>query len=438
MIPRAGVFAVVGLIVAGGAGGVSSRICLTPLLCAEPLGSRSLAVGADLSRPYCSNCDADGAQASAPAPKTKAPTEPVSASELQTAIGKLGAFEYADRARAAQIVRRAPGPIAVPALLQATGEHADGYVRYRALVLLSTYADPRVPDEMERLSADPNDRLRAVAYAYFEKHPDVSLVPQLLEAFEKEIAEFVRPALARALAAHGSDAKVRAALVRDVTRGQDFFRSTVIEALGDYKATYATKAIVGVATLEGPLQDDAALALGKIGDKSQIAVLAGLQQTAPRQAQPAVAAAICLLGSNCDVHRGYLVKILAFADKIPGYQDLLRGATAGLAALAERGDGDALSALIDAGIPAQESTRAPIALALASVAVKSPAAILAAFEARPDRPAVVELLRDGFDMLEEDFAEEGFYVTIRRAYWAAAAGSDRRATAQEIIQKLEF
>jgi HEAT repeat protein len=323
-------------------------------------------------------------------------------------------------------------------LLQATGEHADGYVRYRALVLLSTYADPRVPDEMERLSTDPNDRLRAVAYAYFERHPNPSLVPQLLEAFDKEVAEFVRPALARALAAHGADPKVRAALTRDVTRGQDFFRSTVIEALGDYKASYAMKAIAGVATLEGPLQDDAALALGKIGDKSQIALLARLQQSAPRETQPAVAAAICLLGSNCDVHRGYLVKILAFTDKIPGYQELLRGAAAGLAALAERGDGEALSALVDAGIPAQDTTRAPIALALASVAVRSPPALLAAFDTRTDRTAAVELLRDGFDMLEEDFAEEGFYVTIRRAYWAAKEGSATRATAQEIIQKLEF
>ena len=417
MIPRAGVYAVAGLIAAGGVSGVSSRICLSPLLCAEGLGLT---------------------QAALPAATTKPANAPVSASELEAAIGKLGAFEYADRAQAAQVVRRAPGQMVVPALLQATGEHADGYVRYRALVLLSTYADPRVPDEMERLSADPNDRLRAVAYAYFEKHPSASLVPQLLQAFEKEVAEFVRPALARALAAHGTDPKVRAALTRDVTRGQDFFRSTVIEALGDYKATYATKAIAGVATLEGPLQDDAVLALGKMGDTSQIAVLAGLQQSAPREVQPAVAAAICLLGSNCDMHRGYLVKIVAFADRIPGYQALLRGAAAGLAALAERGDRDALSALIDAGIPAQETARAPVALALAGVAVKSPAALLAAFEGRPDRSAAVELLRDGFDMLEEDFAEEGFYVTIRRAYWAAAEGSATRATAQEIIQKLEF
>jgi HEAT repeat protein len=426
MMTRAGVYAVAGLIVAGGASGVSSKICLSPLLCAETAS----AVRPDPVEGRTAQVE----RTTAPGSTTKPETTTVSAAELAAAISKLGAFEYADRAKAAQIVRRAPGPVAVPALLQATGEHADGYVRYRALVLLSTYADPRVADE----STDPNDRLRAVAYAYFEKHPNPGLVPQLLEAFDQELAEFVRPALARVLAAHGTDLKVRAALTRDVTRGQDFFRSTVIEALGDYKATYATKAIAAVATLEGPLQDDAALALGKIGDKSQIALLAGLQQSAPREIQPAVAAAICLLGSNCDVHRAYLVKILAFTDKVPGYQELLRGAATGLAALAERGDRDALTGLVDAGIPAQETTRAPIALALASVAVKSPAAILAAFEARPDRAAAVELLRDGFDMLEEDFAEEDFYVTIRRAYWAAPEGSARRATAQEIIQKLEF
>jgi HEAT repeat protein len=425
MISRAGAFAVAGLVVAGGVGGTTPRMCLSRLWWAEALAD-------PLTGPV-------QGQASAPVPVTaKAASAPVTVSDLQAAIGRLGAFEYADRAKAAQLVRRAPGPMAIPALLQATGEHADGYVRYRALVLLSAYADPRVPDEMERLSADPNDRLRAVAYAYFERHPEPRLAPQLLAAFDKELAEFVRPALTRALAALSADAKVRAALVRDVTRGQDFFRSTVIEALGDYKAAYATKAITGVALLDGPLQDDAALALGKIGDKTSLAVLAGLQRTAPREMQPTIAAAICLLRTNCDTHRGYLTRTLSFADKMPGYQELLRGAATGLAAIAESGDRQALEALVETGVPAQDPARAPIALALASVAVKSPAEILSTLELRPDRTAAVELLRDGFDMLEEDFAEEGFYVTVRRAYWAAPEGSAARATAQEVIQKLEF
>ena len=51
-------------------------------------------------------------------------------------------------------------------------------------------------------------------------------------------------------------------LTRDVGRGEDFFRGAVIEALGDYKAGYAYDALTAVARLEGPLQDDAALAPG--------------------------------------------------------------------------------------------------------------------------------------------------------------------------------
>ena len=30
-----------------------------------------------------------------------------------------------------------------------------------------------------------------------------------------------------------------------------------------------------------------------------------------------------------------------------------------------------------------------------------------------------ELLREAFDLLEEDFDEERFFVTVRRAYWQA-------------------
>ena len=50
----------------------------------------------------------------------------------------------------------------------------------------------------------------------------------------------------------------------------------------------------------------------------------------------------------------------------------------------------------------------------------------------------LELLREAFDMLEEDFEEERFFVTVRRAYWAAAAGSPARKVADALIQQLEF
>ena len=41
-------------------------------------------------------------------------------------------------------------------------------------------------------------------------------------------------------------------------------------------------------------------------------------------------------------------------------------------------------------------------------------------------------------MLSEDFEEERFFVEMRRAYWAAAAGSARRRVTEALIQKLEF
>ena len=54
---------------------------------------------------------------------------------------------------------------------------------------------------MRESLASPNDRLRTVAYSFFEHNPDRAMVPQLLAALDKEQAEFVRPALVRALAA---------------------------------------------------------------------------------------------------------------------------------------------------------------------------------------------------------------------------------------------
>src|SRR5687768_12869487 len=54
---------------------------------------------------------------------------PVSASpqQIQEAIGKLGDFDYPTRMAAGRTLRRAPGAQAVPALLQAVSEHADGF-----------------------------------------------------------------------------------------------------------------------------------------------------------------------------------------------------------------------------------------------------------------------------------------------------------------------
>jgi len=386
------------------------------------------------------------AMAALVAPGRAAAQEPprpgtVSAAELKAAIDKLGDLDYPTRMNAARTARRAAPAQAVPALIQAVTEHADGYVRFRALVLLTGFNDPRTRDMMVELLGTPNDRLRQVVYRYFEHNPDPKMTGPLLAALDKETDEFVRPALVRALAAaaaNAPDPNVREVLVREVGRGKDFFRSAVIEALGDCHADYALQAITAVANGEGPLVEDAALALGKIGDKRALATLSALQRTAPPEAQPEIAAAICLLGVNCSTHVEYLDRTLRFADKTIGFQPLMRGAATGLGAVGVAGNADAVGILFDVGIPSQDPARAPIALALGAIGLRNPTLMLAVLERRSDHEPAIALLGEAFDMLEEDFEKERFFVTVRHAYWEAAEDSEARKVAGLLIQKLEF
>ena len=363
----------------------------------------------------------------------------VTAAQVSAAIDKLGTLEFPVRTEAARTVRRAAPATAVPALTDAALKHKDGYVRFRALVLLSGFNDPGTRDIMVRVLDDKNDRLRAVAYAFFEHHPDPAALPRLIEALAQEESEFVRPALTRAIAAHGADNRARQAVIGLIPRGQDFFRSAIIEAAGDYKALYAFDALTAVAKLDGPLQDDAVLALGKLGDKRALATFAALQRTAgPRHLQPTVAASICLIGVNCASHQPYLVETLAFSIENAGFQELLRGAAAGLAALAVSGNADALRTLIEHGAPSRDPARAAIALAIGTVALRNTALTLKVLAEGKDQEAALELLREAFDMLEEDFIEERFFVTVRRSFWQAPEGSATRKIAEALIRKLEF
>ena len=370
----------------------------------------------------------------------------VSPAQLQAAIDTLGKLDYAVRTKASRTVRRTPAAQAVPALLQAVSEHADGYVRYRALVLLTGFNDPRTKDAMRESLMSPNDRLRAVAYSFFEHNPTPALTAQFLGALEKEQGEFVRPSLVRAVAALAAapgdeSTRARQALLREVARGEDFFRSAVIESLGDYKAQYALDALSAIAKLDGPLQDDAALALGKIGVPRALETLAGLQQSAPRQTQPSLAAAICLLGVNCGSHENYLIDTLKFSDKNPGFQELLRSAAGGLGALAVAGRTQAAEALIQIGIPSNDPTRAPIALALATVALRNTSMMLKVLEnpaRNADREQAIMLIGEGFDMLEEDLDKERFFALARRTYWESPESSPRRGLMQNLIDALDF
>src|SRR5688572_20032851 len=369
-----------------------------------------------------------------PPARAQEPSAPqsVSPEQLQAAIDKLGDLDYATRTAASRAVRRTAGPQAVPALLRAVAEHADGYVRYRALVLLTGFNDTRTVDAMRESLTSPNDRLRTVAYRFFEHNPDSRMVPALLAAMDKEQAEFVRPALVRTLAALGADARVQPVLAREAARGEDFFRSAVIEALGDYKAQYAFDAVTAIAKLDGPLQDDAAIALGKIGDKRALETLAGLQRSAPQVRQPSVAAGICLLDVNCASHEPFLIETLKYSGRNLGYQDLLRAAAAGLGALGLWGRTTAVDALFEIGIPARDPARSPIALALAMIAMRNTALMMPLLEKHPARDEAIALLAEGFEMLEEDFEKERFFAFARRTYWAAPEA----APARELMQTL--
>jgi len=363
---------------------------------------------------------------------------PATPAAINAAINKLGSFDYPVRTDAARFLRRVPPDAAVPLLAAAARSHTDEYVRYRALVLLAGLGDAAADPVMRAVMTDRNDRLRTVAFGWFEHHPDPGILPALVEALSDERSEFVRPALTRAVAAQASDPRARAALVPLIMRGEDLFRGAVIEALGDYGARYALPDITSVARLDGPLQDDAVTALGKLGDASTLVVLAALQRSSAPDLQPTLSAALCLLDVGCDRQKEYLKTTLTAAMGDPQYQALLRGDVHALAVLAVSGQKDALEALVEAGVPAKDPARAPIALAVGLVALRNPLMILDVLEARQNRGPAVLLIRDAFDMLSEDFEEERFYVAIRRAYWSAPDGSARREAARGLIETLEF
>ena len=347
---------------------------------------------------------------------------------LATAIRQLGSLDYPPRMAAARTIRRVPAKEASTALIAAVTSHPDEYVRFRAFVLLSGFNDSRTAELVRLIVSDKNDRLREAAYGWLEDHPDPAMSAFLLGALETEQAEFVRPALIRALAAHDADERVRTALVREVSRGLDIFRGTVIEALGYRRATYAVAAIAAVAANDGPLQDDAALALGRIGGAQATQVLSGLM-VKDADAKVTVAVGLCLARGQCDGERAQLVRNLSGG--------LARVAAPGLGALAERGDRAALGALIAAG--KTPDVRDYAAVARASVAVRRPPDILAWFGANPaERDTAIDLLHEGFEMLEEDLAEENFFATMRASYWQAPDGSDQRTAAASLIDKLEF
>src|SRR5689334_15405473 len=95
----------------------------------------------------------------------------LSGDAVQAAINSLATVDasnteaaYKTRMSAARSLRRAQPAAVVPALIKAVQGHENQYVRFRALVLLTAFNDPRTPQLVREIMANPNDRVRAVAY----------------------------------------------------------------------------------------------------------------------------------------------------------------------------------------------------------------------------------------------------------------------------------
>jgi HEAT repeat protein len=365
------------------------------------------------------------------------PAAQPAAANLSTQISNLSSLDYSTRMNAARVIRRLPAADAVPALTAAVRTHRDEFVRYRAFIVLSSFNDRGTAELVRGLLRDANDRLREVAYKWLEAHPDASMAPTLLSTLQTEQAEFVRPAVVSALAALGEDMRVQRALIGEIGRGLDFFRSAVIEALGRRHAAYALDAIEAVAKLPGPIQDTAVIALGRIGGARALAALAAV--SADPVAQPltlTLRAARCMAGEACAA----AIEAINAAVITPSVSAaVLRSGVSGLTAIATTGNPPATAALVtlaSRGGVLREQT----AIGLGTVAVMDPDYMIAWLDrASPQaRETAIGLLKDGFDGLEEDFGEEQFFAAARAAYWKAADGSDARSLASLLIQRLDF
>lgn len=404
----------------------STALALAALLLASPLGAQTTGTPRGPAEPAPQAPQSPGGAGRGAA---------ADAASLETHIRNLASIDYPTRMNAARMIRRADAATAVAALREAVAKHADEYVRYRAFILLSSFNDRQTNALARTLLSDRNDRLRETAYKWLELNPDPSMTPALLAALQTEVAEFVRPALIGALAALGSNVQVQRALVPEVTRGVDFFRAAAIESLGRHRAAYAADAIAGVAALDGPLRDDAVLALGRIGGPRARAALAAIKDP-PAALVPTVRAAQCLAGDPCDP----IVKSLLEGASAPGATSaVVRATVTALSAIAANGNGAAIGALLTlAGRGG--GLRDESALGFGAAAVRNPGHMIAWLEAaQPSvREAAIDVLKQGFDDLEEEFAEEQFFAEARAYYWKVPEGSSGRTVAADLIQKLEF
>jgi hypothetical protein len=178
--------------------------------------------------------------------------------------------------------------------------------------------------------------------------------------------------------------------------------------------------------------------VGRLGDATSRPLLARLQDRVPRELQPTDSAALCLQGIDCEARLAYLSSTLEFAADNAGYEPLLRGDVHALAVLASTGNAAALAKLFEVGGKAKEAARGPIALGVGLVALRRADVTMAVLGARADPGPALELLRDAFDMLSEDFEEERFALEVRKTLVGATTDGTARRLAERVLTELEY
>ena len=129
----------------------------------------------------------------------------------------------------------------------------------------------------------------------------------------------------------------------------------------------------------------------------------------------------------------YLIETLKFESTI-GFQELLRNTVASLVALANTGNAQALSALVEIGIPSIDPPRAPLALGVGTVAIRNTLMMLSFLEQTKTSEGAIKLIAEGFDMLEETlrgrnlFAADAPWDLAGRRIRPTLAASDRRSS----------
>ena len=143
---------------------------------------------------------------------------------------------------------------------------------------------------------------------------------------------------------------------------------------------------------------------------------------------------------------GRVTSLTAIIGNPASRPEAVRSAVNALAKIAERGDEMPLAALLVAlgvgGKPVSDDVAMTGAVGLAELALTVPEFVVGWIDrtpvGAPARTALVDLLRDGFEASDDDFAEENFFATVRATYWSAPENSPTRLLMATFIQTLDF